>query len=124
MVCDTSEMGLEVADAGWGNVQELTEVTSELPNGSPIDFALGKLAGQIANGDYEIVGHCNRFKFKLIAKCLDHDHVTAGVLEQPEHMDPSVPVVQWWLPSGHFKRCKAGEAKNFSKDSCKQEAVK
>lgn len=49
--------------------------------GELIDFAYGKPAGKVA---IIIMGHCNGPKSKPVVKHPDYDHVTVGMLRQPE----------------------------------------
>lgn len=54
--------------------------SSVKPQGYHTEFACGKSAGKIANGDHVIMGSCNHDS-EPVAKLLSHSHMTSGVLQ-------------------------------------------
>lgn len=65
----------------------------------PTDFsAFWKAAVKVANGDHVILQCCNHQNWELVAKCLNHDHVTAAPLWWPQ-LRGTVPSFRFSLTS-------------------------
>lgn len=74
------------AKIGQGRLTQVTcDLSRQLPTSFPMDFACGKPAGKVTNGD---CGTLQR-KCERVAKCLNFVHLTVGIMQERNYEDRS-----------------------------------